>query len=421
MPSASAPFHVIAKPIGPLCNLRCDHCFYLGKFKLYPPRESFRMSDATLEHFIQQYIGAVPEGAGAVQFAWQGGEPTLIGLDFFRRAIALQQQYARSGVRVENVLQTNGSKLNDEWGSFSCDERFLVGISIDGPPELHDRYRRDGRGVGSIERALRGLEVLQKHEVEYNTLTCIQAHNGNHPQRIYRYLRGLGSRFPQFIPIVERMEGGGLTDRAVHGRQFGRFLNAIFDCWLEGDVGKVFVQHFEMTLGLVLGRPASLCVHSETCGRCVALEHDGAVFACDHFVDAAHRIGTLADAPLSSLVDSQQARRFGADKRDMLPNTCRRCVYLRYCNGGCPAHRRTRADGGELALNHLCGGYRLFYKHTLRTFEAMGRCLQSGHQASNYEAFLLPGTTRAKPPQPKSRNAPCPCGSGRKHKRCCGA
>ena len=244
-----------------------------------------------------------------------------MGLDFFRRAVELQKRHAPPDLRITNALQTNGTRLTPEWGPFLRDEGFLVGISIDGPAELHDRYRRDARGRGSLERVLRGLEVLQRHEVEFNTLTCVQRNNGSHPQEVYRFLRGLGSRYMQFIPIVEHSPAEGISRRSVHPRQFGRFLNAVFDCWRAGDIGEVFVQHFDMMLGIVMGLPASLCVHAERCGRHVAMEHNGDLFNCDHFVDPANLLGNLMETPLRELLDSEKADRFGAEKREGLPGT----------------------------------------------------------------------------------------------------
>ncbi len=389
---ARQPFHVLAKPIGPLCNLRCEHCFYLDKVSLYPRGERFRMPDPVLERFVRERIESRPAGAQEVEFAWQGGEPTLMGLDFFRRALAFQRRFAPRGLRVQNSLQTNGTLLDDEWGSFLHEERFLVGISIDGPPDLHDHYRVDELGRGSLDAALRGLDVLLRHRVEFNTLTCIQAHNGDHPERIYGYLRSLGSRYMQFIPVVEAIPGvepGGdaVSRRSVGAQQFGRFMNAIFDRWLETDVGEVFVQHFDMMLGLVLGMPASLCVHRQECGRSVAMEHNGDVFSCDHFVTPEHRLGNLMESPLAELVDSAQAARFGADKSATLPRDCRECRYRRYCHGGCPAHRTDLTRAGEPGLNHLCEGYKLFYGHTLPVFEAMGRALRADRSAQEWRAF----------------------------------
>jgi len=419
--AAKAPYHLLCKPIGPICNLRCEHCFYLEKRGLYPRGERFRMSEATLERFVRQQISSQPEGASEIAFAWQGGEPTLMGLDFFRRAVDLQKRYAPAALRVSNALQTNGTRLTPEWGPFLRDEGFLVGISIDGPAELHDRYRRDARGRGSLDRVLRGLEVLQKFEVAFNTLTCVQRDNGNHPETVYRFLRGLGSRYMQFIPIVEHSPETGLSRRSVHPRQFGRFLNGVFDEWRAGDVGEVFVQHFDMMLGIVLGLPASLCVHAKRCGRHVALEHNGDLFNCDHFVDPANWLGNLMETPLRELLDSEQADRFGAQKWERLPRYCRRCPELRYCHGGCPAHRVDTAPGGEPGLNHLCEGYRLFYRHALPSFEAMADSLRSGRPASEYARSATAAPPATETGIPVSRNAPCPCGSGRKYKRCCGS
>jgi len=418
--AAKAPFHLLCKPIGAICNLRCEHCFYLEKHRLYPRGEQFRMGDATLERFIQQQIMSQPEGASEVTFAWQGGEPTLMGLDFFRRAVELQKRHTPSELRITNALQTNGTRLTPEWGAFLRDEGFLVGISIDGPPELHDRYRRDARGRGSFERVLRGLEVLQKHQVEFNTLTCVQRDNGSHPQQVYRFLHGLGSRYMQFIPIVEHSPGKGISRRSVHPRQFGRFLNGVFDCWRAGDIGEVFVQHFDMLLGIVMDLPASLCVHAERCGRHLAMEHNGDLFNCDHFVDPSNLLGNLMETPLRELLDSEMADRFGAEKREGLPGYCRRCRDLRYCHGGCPAHRFDKAPGGEPGLNHLCEGYRLFYRHTLPCFEAMAASLRSGRPAADYAEFAASRSLSPENPSAVRRNAACPCGSGQKYKRCCG-
>jgi uncharacterized protein len=378
---------VLAKPIGPLCNLRCEHCFYLDKVSLYPRDENFRMPDPVLERYVRERIESRPAGARQVEFAWQGGEPTLMGLDFFRRALDLQRRFAPHGVDIHNALQTNGTRLDDEWARFLRDEGFLVGISIDGPPELHDRYRVDERGKGSHQPALRGLEALVRNGVEFNTLTCIQAHNGDSGERIFDYLKSIGSRYMQFIPVVERAEGGGVSPRSVAGRQFGSFMNAIFDRWLERDVGEVFVQHFDMMLGLVLGMPSSLCVHSAECGRCLAMEHNGDVFSCDHFVTPEHRIGNLMQTTLAELADSEQALRFGAAKSNTLPRDCRECRYRRYCHGGCPADRTDRTAAGEPGLNRLCEGYKLFYAHTLPVFEAMGRALRADRQAFEWREF----------------------------------
>lgn len=417
--SSAQPFHVLVKPIGPRCNLACAYCFYLDKTSLYPPRERYRMSDATLENFTRQYLEAQPPDAAEVSFAWQGGEPTLMGLPFFRRAVALQRRYARPGVRVTNALQTNGTLLHDAWGAFLHDEQFLVGLSLDGPEDLHDHWRRDRRGRGSFARVMAGLEVLRRHRVEFNTLTVIQSHNGSHPGRVYRFLKEAGSRFHQYIPIVEPEGEGRVSERSVRPGQFGDFLNGVFDEWRQADVGEVFVQHFDLLLGLAAGYPASLCVHAETCGRSLALEHNGDLYSCDHFVFPRQLLGNLAAQPLAALVDGPAQRAFGLAKRDALPTCCRSCPYRRLCHGGCPAHRLLPAPGGEPGLNYLCEGYRRFYGHTQKYFAAMTECLRRRLPASEYRRFLAPppGSAAGKP----GRNDPCPCGSGRKFKQCCGA
>jgi uncharacterized protein len=391
MPSSTAqtPLHVIAKPFGAICNIACEYCFYLDKEKLYPheSRAGFRMADAVLERYIVQYIEAQPDGQ-EVNFSWQGGEPTLLGVDFFRRAVVLQKRHARSGQPVSNALQTNGMLLDDEWCAFLREEGFLVGISIDGPEHLHDRYRRDHQGRGTFARVMAGLEALQRNNVEWNALTVVQRENGEHGAEVYRFLKGIGARFLQFIPVVETLPGGGVSARSVESEQFGRFLNAVWDEWLAADIGEVFVQHFDMMLGLTLGYPASTCVHARTCGRAVALEHNGDVYSCDHFVNSAHNLGNIADSHLVRLLDGAQQSQFGQDKFDGLPAYCRECDFLRYCYGGCPAHRIALTPAGDPRLNHLCAGYKLFYAHTRPALQAMATALRRGGGARDYRQFL---------------------------------
>lgn len=376
---ASVPFHLLCKPIGAQCNLRCEHCFYLEKTALYAGETSWTMSDETLEAFTRAYIAAQPEGVREVQFAWQGGEPTLLGVDFFRRAVAAQKRYARAGMQVTNALQTNGTLLDDAWGTFLHDHGFLVGLSVDGPERLHDRYRRGPDGEGSFARVMRGLEVLQRCGVEYNTLTCVQSDNAQYPEEVYRFLTGLGSTFLQFIPIVEPVDGG-VSERTVSGEAFGQFMNGVFDAWLPADVGRVFVQLFDVVLGMVMGYPSSLCVHAQTCGRALVVEHNGDVYACDHFVSDDMRRGNITKDALAWMVDGAPQARFGMDKRDSLPDTCRACSWLRLCNGGCPA---TRIDGE----NWVCDGYAAFYDHTIPVFESMARALRNKRPASEWLQF----------------------------------
>ena len=417
-PTVRAPFHVLTKPIGPICNLRCDYCFYLEKTDLFQEASTrdYRMSDEVLEAFTRQYIEAQHPDAEEVNFAWQGGEPTLMGVDFFRRAVAYQQQYARPGQKVTNALQTNATLLNDRWGAFMHEHGFLAGLSVDGPEELHNRFRRDRRGRGSFAATMRGVEAMKRNRVEYNTLTVVQRDNAEHPREVYRFLRDLGSEYLQFIPLVEPGEDGCISPRTVQPQQWGRFLLEVLDEWLKHDIGRVYVQHFELMLGVAMGLPPSLCVHSRTCGRSVALEHNGNLYSCDHFVFPRYYLGNILETHLRDLVDSEQQTTFGNDKFDTLPAYCRRCEFLAACHGGCPGHRRKRTPDGEQGLNWLCEGYREFYTHSAKYFRAMAEALRQRRPAAEYKRFLTaPAAAGA-----VGRNDPCPCGSGRKYKKCCG-
>lgn len=384
-----SPFHIIAKPIGAICNIKCEYCFYLDKENLYehPKRSDFRMAPDVLERYVQQYIESQPFSE-EINFSWQGGEPTLLGVDFFRQAVALQKKYAPPHQRVTNAFQTNGMLLDDEWCTFLRNEGFLVGISIDGNEALHNRYRLDLEGRGTFKQVMKGLEALQRNKVEFNVLTVVQNDNGDHGSKVYRFLYELGARFMQFIPIVEHAEKGGLTSRSVGPEQWGRFLNAVWDEWVQKDIGHVFIQHFDMMLGITLGYPASMCVHSRTCGKALAIEHNGDVYSCDHFVDPAFRIGNIGKTHLAVLVDGAQQTKFGNDKLDALPKYCRECSYLKFCYGGCPAHRVKLTPDGDPNLNHLCEGYKLFYEHTRPALIAMAKALRHGETAREYHKYV---------------------------------
>jgi uncharacterized protein len=379
---AARPFHLMAKPTGAVCNLACDYCYFLRKEELYPG-SSFRMSDAVLERFVEGTLAAQP--GAEVTFAWQGGEPTLMGLAFFERAVALAESRRRPHQRVQHTLQTNGTRLDDAWGTFLARHGFLVGISLDGPRELHDRYRHDKGGGGSFDAVMRGVEVLRRHEVEWNALTTVHAGNVHAPLDVYRFLRDeAGARFLQFIPIVERADPSGeqrgtaLTERSVSGPAFGSFLLAVFDAWVRRDVGEVFVQAFDDLLGKHLGVPAGICVHQPVCGDALALEHTGDVYACDHYVEAAYRLGNLLDTPLGALVDDPRQRAFGEAKRAGLTAQCRRCPVLALCHGGCPKDRVGISADGEPGQNHLCEGYLAFFTKTLPAMRWMAAAWRAG-------------------------------------------
>jgi uncharacterized protein len=372
---ASRPFHVMAKPIGPSCNLRCEYCFYLEKEALFAPRTSRRMTDATLERFVRQYIEGQP--GDRVVFAWQGGEPTLLGIGFYRRAIELQQRYAGGRV-IENTLQTNGTLLDNDWGMFLKEHGFLVGVSIDGPAQLHDRYRVDAHGNGSLAAARRGLEVLRRHAVPFNTLTCVNAANGDRPLEVYAFLKQIGSRHLQFIPVVERGPDGHPTAASVGGAQWGRFLISIFDEWIRADVADIYVDMFELSLAKWLGIPGGVCVHNETCGDALALEHDGSVYSCDHYVYPEFRLGTVHGRTLADMVDAPRQVRFGLDKSASPPAACATCPVVFACHGGCPKHRFT-APGEDVVRNRLCAGYLAYFGHVDRPMRVMADLYRRGH------------------------------------------
>ena len=427
-------FHVMTKPVGPLCNLDCKYCFYLEKENLYPRKTDWHMPDDVLESYIRQYIEA--QDGELVSFAWQGGEPTLLGVDYFRKVVDLQKQFA-DGKRIENAFQTNGVLLDDAWGEFLAENKFLVGLSIDGPRELHDYYRVDKGGAPSFDHVMRGRDFLKKHGVDFNTLTVVNRKNSRRPLEVYRFLKEIGSGFLQFIPIVERIadkpDTNGLvllgpadeaaakvSDWSVESQQFGKFLCTIFDEWVRQDVGRYFVQIFDVALESWLGMQQGVCVFRETCGVALAIEHNGDLYSCDHYVYPENRLGNILEHPIESLVGSPQQRKFGADKRDSLPRYCRECEVRFACNGECPKHRFIRTPDGEAGLNYLCAGYKLFFKHIDPYMRFMADQIRRQRAPANVMEWIRTQEAQSKVAQTPSRNDPCPCGSGKKFKKCCG-
>jgi uncharacterized protein len=421
--------HVLAKPTGATCNLKCSYCFFLNKELLYPGSH-FRMSDQVLEQYIRQLIES--HRADKVTVAWQGGEPTLMGLDFYRRALEFQTQYQRAGMVFENTLQTNGTLLNDEWCEFFRDNGFLIGISIDGPGELHDIHRVDKSGRPTFDRVMRGLRLLQKHGVEYNILTTVNRVNADHPLEVYRFLRDeAGATWMQFIPAIERLnqagvslnqEGTTVSERSVRPDQLGNFLSTIFDEWVKHDVGRVFVQTFEATVRNWLGLPSSgMCVFDATCGHGLALEHNGDLYSCDHFVEPKHLLGNIRENPMIDLAGSDQQHAFGRAKLEALPRYCRECAVGFACKGECPKNRFLTTPEGEPGLNYLCEGYRAFFQHADRPLKIMAGLLRRGYPAAQVMQVLAEEAGGPVPaPAKTGRNDPCPCGSGRKFKKCHG-
>jgi len=393
----------MAKPSGAICNLDCTYCFFLSKEMLYPG-DRFRMADELLETYVQQLIESSPYPE--VTIAWQGGEPTLMGVPFFERAVEHAHRHALPGQSLQFTIQTNGTLLNDRWGEFLSRNGFLVGLSVDGPREMHDAYRVDKKGRGSFDRVMAGLEVLTRHGVDFNVLCTVHAANGDHPVDVYRFFRDeLGATFLQFIPIVERTSpeliqianigwgsrntkrplythnGSQVTERSVKPEQWGRFLCGVFDEWVGNDVGDVFVQHFDAALASWLGIEPSLCIFRETCGTAIALEHNGDVYSCDHFVEPDYLLGNIRDTHLSELVTSDRQRSFGEAKRETLPRYCLDCDVRFACNGECPKNRFTQTPDGEPGLNYLCAGYKMFFTHIDGPMRIMADLLRSGREA----------------------------------------
>lgn len=374
----------MTKPMGPMCNLNCEYCFYLNKDELYSykNRNSFKMSLETLDRYTKDYIESQPKELKEIVFAWQGGEPTLMDLDFFRQAIVLQQKYLPPNKIILNALQTNGTLITEESAKFYKDNNFLIGISIDGPEELHDKYRKDRNEKGSFKEVIRGLELLKMYKVEFNILTVVQNNNSQYPKEVYQFLKSTGTTYLQFIPIVEQDSKSLVSYRTVSPEQFGSFMISIFKLWAQDDIGKIFVGHFDMLLGLYMGYPSSQCVHSKTCGTAIAMEHNGDVYSCDHFVFPEHKLGNIFDTKLSKMINSEKQTKFGNDKFNKLPKKCLDCRYLPLCFGACPKDRL------ENNLNYLCTGYYNFYSFTEPYFMAMATALKMGKEAKDFRSFL---------------------------------
>ena len=418
-------FHVLAKPTGAICNLDCEYCFFLSKEALYPG-SPFRMKEDVLEAYIKQVIESqqVPQ----VTIAWQGGEPTLMGLEFFEKSIQLVNKYARPGMQIENTIQTNGTKLDSDWCRFFKKHNFLVGLSLDGPKEMHDAYRVDKRGEGTFDQVLSAARQMQQYNVDFNILCTVHARNADYPLEVYRFFRDeVKTDFIQFIPIVERatpemlpianrgwgdqnlpdqvelealpvaksskrplytLEGSLVTERSVKPKQWGEFLITIYDEWVRNDVGKVFVQMFDSALGSWYGTGASLCIHHETCGDALALEHNGDLYSCDHFVEPKYFLGNIKEEHMLDLVASDQQRKFGRDKRDTLPRYCLECPVRFACHGGCPRNRFIQTPDGEDGLNYLCAGYKAFFTHVDHPMRLMANLLRAGRYADEVMDIL---------------------------------
>jgi uncharacterized protein len=426
-------FNIMVKPSGPLCNLDCTYCYYLEKKNLYIGTKDFRLSEELLETFIKQYIEA--QQVPVVTFVWQGGEPTLLGIDFFRKALRLQKKYA-NGKAIENAFQTNGTILNSDWCKFFADNKILVGISIDGEEHNHDHYRKTVSGATTFRRVMKGIELLHRNSVEFNTLSCINSYNVNYASETYRFLKRIGSGFIQFLPVVERIslhkkakslnlvpagaKGEALvTDWSVPAGDFGKFLITIFNEWVRNDVARYYVQIFDVTLANYIGEMPGLCVFSETCGDALVMEHNGDLFSCDHFVYPEYLLGNILSQPLTDLVKSQQQFDFGISKRNGLPLYCLRCDVRYACHGECPKHRFNFTPDGKPGLNYLCEGYKMFFHHVEPYMDFMAKELKNKRAPANVMSWVKKKENQAVRPAMPERNDPCPCGSGKKFKNCC--
>ncbi len=387
------PLYLMVKPAGAHCNLHCDYCYYIEKKNYYENVLSCRMSDELLERFIKEYIEAQP--VPDVLFTWHGGETLLRDISFYKRVVMLQKRYGQ-GRNISNSLQTNGTLLNDEWCKFFRDNNFLIGISIDGPEHCHDKYRKRNDGNGSFRQVMRGVELLQHYSVEFNTLSVINDYNADYPVEIYNFLKGIGSRFLQFSPIVERItknekqtlqlpesKNGTLASWSVNPIKFGNFYIKMFDEWVKNDVGNIFVQLFDATLACWVGVSPGVCIFSETCGHAGVMEFNGDVYSCDHYVFPQYKLGNIYTTPLLSMMLSEKQLEFGQNKYTKLPMQCKSCEYIKLCNGECPKNRISVTSSGEKGLNYLCKGYKMYFRHVAPYMAYMANELSHQRPPSN--------------------------------------
>lgn len=413
--STSRPFVVMVKPVGSRCNLRCSYCYYLDTEQRLGLAPAARMDDETLECLIRQYIEDCP--GTTVSFVWHGGEPALAGLNFYKKAVALQKRYKRPDMDIWNNLQTNGVLLDGEWCDFLAEEKFDVGVSVDGAAWIHDRFRKDGAGKGSYRQAVAAVERLKARGIRPDLLCTVTSDAAAEPLAVYRALRNLGTGWVQFIPIVRRKEDGYVTPDSVAPEDYGAFLSAVFDEWIFHDAGRTDVQLFAEMALVGAGGCASLCWMSPICGRALVVERDGSVYACDHFVRPEYRLGSVRTDRLCELADGSRQRTFGEAKRTGLTAQCRACRYLPLCGGGCPKDRFALSDSGEPGQYYLCAGLRSFFARAEDRLAAFIRLRKAGTPPADCTAVLRERERQKW--EGVGRNDPCPCGSGKKAKQCC--
>jgi uncharacterized protein len=416
MVKASREFQVFAKPVGSICNLDCHYCYYLKKEHLYPKGESFRMPDHILEEYIIQHIATSP--GSVINFSWHGGEPTILGLDYFRKIVAVQRKHQPPNRRIINGMQTNGTLLDEDWCRFLAAEGFAVGLSLDGPQEMHDRYRVTKAQKPTHRQTMRGYKLLREHRIPCNILCVVHAGNVQYPTQVYRFFKQIKAQYVEFLPLVEPQPDGegGVSHRTVPAEALGNFLCTIFDEWMSQDIERVNVQIFEEAARTAFGQEHALCIFRETCGDVPVVEHNGDFFSCDHFVDTEHRLGNIQEASLVDFLESPAQRAFGQAKLDTLPRSCQACEVRDMCHGGCPKDRILHAPDGEERLNYLCPGYKRFFTHC----QPFVTELAALWRRQSLERQMPLANTKDAQTSPKTgRNDPCPCGSGRKYKKCC--
>ncbi len=415
MPDAvSREFQVMVKPIGSVCNIDCKYCYYLSKRDLYPGAASFKLEEAVLERYIIQHIAASPKDT--VLFSWHGGEPTILGVDYYRRILELQRKHAPPGKEILNGIQTNGTLIDEAWCEFLAKEKFYVGLSLDGPRELHDTFRYDKNGRATHGQVVQAFKLMRRYGIHIDVLCVVNAKNARQPKAVYRFFKDLGVRFLQFLPLVGRMPDGRMTPESVPAQAYGEFLNEIFDEWIRHDTDKLVVQNFDEASRPFLGVEHALCIFRKTCGDVVALEHNGDLYACDHYVNKDHLLGNIRDRTLKEMLDSKFQHNFGQAKAN-LPAYCKACEFLDLCNGGCPKDRIISTPDGEPGLNYLCAGFKTFFGHTKPYFQQLAALQQAGMPIEELSRRLREKEAEALPKA--GRNDPCPCGSGKKFKKCC--
>ncbi len=387
------PMYVMLKPVGSTCNLNCEYCYYLEKENLYPQEKRQMMSEVLLERFIEQYINSQTQNE--IMFTWHGGEALLRPVSFYKKALELQKKYGQ-GKHIENTLQTNGTLLNDAWCEFFKENNFLIGISLDGPQEFHDEYRRNKGGQPTFVKVIKAIRMLQKHQVEFNILAVVNDYNADYPVEFYQFFKQLGVQYIQFSPIVERLlpqanglklttpqEHASLADFSVKPVQWGRFLCGLFDEWIKEDVGKIYIQLFDSTLANWIGEQPGVCTLARHCGHAGVMEFNGDVYSCDHFVFPEYKLGNILSDSLAGMMYSERQLKFGTDKYDTLPRQCKECEFLFACHGECPKNRFAKTKDGEPGLNYLCAGWKMFYSHVAPYMDFMKKELLNQRPPAN--------------------------------------